>query len=96
MDKGCPGSAPIQKQILEDYFVEQPVGTCIIAPTDPAAHPVVAHVLTMRVPMNIQGMDHVYRAVWASLATISYHNVRCSGPMRTTVRFPSVLMGTVP
>jgi hypothetical protein len=30
----------IQKQILEDYLGEQPVGTCIIVPTDHAAHPI--------------------------------------------------------
>ena len=40
----------VQKQILEDYLGEQPVGTCIIVPTDHAAHPFVAHAPTMRVP----------------------------------------------
>ena len=29
----------IQKQILDDYLGEQPVGTCIIVPTGHASHP---------------------------------------------------------
>jgi len=40
----------IQKQILDDYLGEQPVGTCIIMATDHASHPFVAHAPTMRVP----------------------------------------------
>jgi O-acetyl-ADP-ribose deacetylase (regulator of RNase III) len=64
----------IQKQILEDHLGEQPVGTCLIVPTDHANHPFVAHAPTMRIPMNIQGTDHVYLAMWASLTAIHRHN----------------------
>jgi O-acetyl-ADP-ribose deacetylase (regulator of RNase III) len=64
----------IQKQIVEDYLGEQPVGTCIIASTDDAAHPFVAHAPTMRVPMNIRGTDHVYLAMWAALTAVHRHN----------------------
>ena len=64
----------IQKQILDDYLGEQPVGTCIIVPTDHAAHPFVAHAPTMRVPMNIRGTDHVYLAMWAALTAVHRHN----------------------
>ncbi|WP_420841870.1 macro domain-containing protein [Fimbriiglobus ruber] len=64
----------IQKQIIDDYLGEQPVGTCIIVPTDHAAHPFVAHAPTMRVPMNIQGTDHVYLAMWAALIAVYRHN----------------------
>ena len=64
----------IQKQIIDDYLGEQPVGTCIIVPTDHAAHPFVAHAPTMRVPMNIQGTDHVYLAMWAALIAVHRHN----------------------
>jgi O-acetyl-ADP-ribose deacetylase (regulator of RNase III) len=64
----------IQKRILEDYFGEQPVGTCIIVPTDHPTHPFVAHTPTMRVPMNIQGTDHVYVALWAALTAVHRHN----------------------
>src|SRR5262249_35048980 len=65
----------IQKQILEDYLGEQPVGTCIIVPTDHAMHSFVAHAPTMRVPMNIQGTDHVYLAMWAALIAVHRHNL---------------------
>jgi len=64
----------IQKGILEDYLGEQPVGTCILVPTDHAGHPFVAHAPTMRIPMNIQGTDHVYLAMWAILTAIHRHN----------------------
>ena len=64
----------IQKQILDDHLGEQPVGTCIIVPTDHAAHPFVAHAPTMRVPMNILGTDHVYLAMWAVLTAVHRHN----------------------
>jgi O-acetyl-ADP-ribose deacetylase (regulator of RNase III) len=64
----------IQKQILDDYLGEQPVGTCIIVPTGHASHPFVAHAPTMRVPMNIQGTDHVYLAMWATLTAVHRHN----------------------
>jgi O-acetyl-ADP-ribose deacetylase (regulator of RNase III) len=64
----------IQKQILEDYLGEQPVDTCIIVPTNHPTHPFVAHAPTMRAPMNIQGTDHVYLALWAALAAVHRHN----------------------
>ncbi|HTV40365.1 MAG TPA: macro domain-containing protein [Candidatus Sulfotelmatobacter sp.] len=64
----------IQKRILEDYLGEQPVGTCIIVPTGHPSHPFVAHCPTMRVPMNIQGTDHVYLALWAALTAVHRHN----------------------
>lgn len=64
----------IQKQILEDYLGEQPVGTCIIVPTGHPTYPFVAHAPTMRIPMNIQGTDHVYLAMWAALTAVHRHN----------------------
>ena len=64
----------IQRLILDDFLGEQPVGTCIIVPTDHAAHPYVAHSPTMRVPMNIQSTDHVYLAMWAALTAVHRHN----------------------
>jgi O-acetyl-ADP-ribose deacetylase (regulator of RNase III) len=71
---GRPVMDRIQKLILDDYLGEQPVGTCLIVPTDHAAHPFVAHAPTMRVPMNIQGTDHVYLAMWAALTAVHRHN----------------------
>jgi O-acetyl-ADP-ribose deacetylase (regulator of RNase III) len=64
----------IQKCIIDDYLGEQPVGTCIIVPTAHTTHPYVAHAPTMRAPMNIQGTDHVYLAMWATLTAVHRHN----------------------
>ncbi|MDB6020970.1 MAG: phage tail protein [Pedosphaera sp.] len=64
----------IQQQILDDFLGEQPVGTCIIVPTGHAAHPFVAHAPTMRAPMNIEGTDHVYLAMWAVFTSVHRHN----------------------
>ncbi len=64
----------IQQQILDDHLGEQPVGTCLITPTGHPAHPYVAHAPTMRTPMNIQGTDHVYLAMWAALTAVHRHN----------------------
>jgi O-acetyl-ADP-ribose deacetylase (regulator of RNase III) len=83
----------IQKQILDDYLGEQPVGTCIIVPTDHASHPFVAHAPTMRVPMNIQGTDHVYLAFWATLTAIHRHN-RSEARQIESVACPGLGTGT--
>jgi O-acetyl-ADP-ribose deacetylase (regulator of RNase III) len=64
----------IQRRILEDHLGEQPVGTCLIVPTGHSAHPFAAHAPTMRIPMNIQGTDHVYLAMWAALTAVHRHN----------------------
>lgn len=83
----------IQKRILDDYLGEQPVGTCIIVPTDHAAHPFVAHAPTMRVPMNIQGTDHIYLAFWASLIAVHRHN-RIEAREIKTLACPGLGTGT--
>jgi len=44
----------IQQRILDDHLGEQPVGTCILVPTDHPTHPLVAHAPTMRVPISVQ------------------------------------------
>src|SRR5262245_14732298 len=64
----------IQKRILEDFLGEQPVGTCLVVPTSNASHPFVAHSPTMRIPMNIQGTDNVYLALWAAFTAVHRHN----------------------
>src|SRR6186713_1998096 len=83
----------IQKRILEEYLGEQPVGTCIIVPTGQAAHPFVAHAPTMRVPMNIQGTDHVYLAMWAALTAVHRHN-RAGEPLIQSLACPGLGTGT--
>jgi O-acetyl-ADP-ribose deacetylase (regulator of RNase III) len=83
----------IQKRILEDYLGEQPVGTCLIVPTGHVRHPFVAHAPTMRIPMNIQGTDHVYLAMWAALTAVHRHN-RCESQKIECLACPGLGTGT--
>ena len=83
----------IQKRILDDYLGEQPVGTSIIVPTGHATHPYVAHAPTMRVPMNIQGTDHVYLALWATLTAVHRHN-RSGASKIDSIACPGLGTGT--
>ena len=83
----------IQQEIMEDHLGEQPVGTCLIVPTDHPAHPYVAHAPTMRTPMNIQGTDHVYLAMWAALTAVHRHN-RSATPKIKSLACPGLGTGT--
>jgi O-acetyl-ADP-ribose deacetylase (regulator of RNase III) len=83
----------IQKQILDDYLGEQPVGTCVIVETDQAVHPFVAHAPTMRIPMNISGTNHAYLAMWAALTSIHRYN-RSSTQKIKSVACPGLGTGT--
>jgi O-acetyl-ADP-ribose deacetylase (regulator of RNase III) len=83
----------IQRQILEDYLGEQPVGTCLIVPTGHPTHPFVAHAPTMRIPMNIQSTDHVYLAMWAVLTAVHRHN-RSEARKIETLACPGLGTGT--
>jgi O-acetyl-ADP-ribose deacetylase (regulator of RNase III) len=83
----------IQQHILEDFLGEQPVGTCIIVPTDHALHPFVAHAPTMRIPMNIDGTDHAYVAMWAVLLAVHRHN-RCESRAIESLACPGLGTGT--
>ena len=75
----------IQKLIIDDYCGEQPVGTAIIVETGRIDHPYVAHAPTMRVPMNINGTDHVYLATWATLLAVRAHNQTADRMIETLV-----------
>jgi len=83
----------IQKHILDDFLGEQSVGTCIIVPSGNISHPFVAHSPTMRVPMNIQGADHVYLAMWSTLLAIHRHN-RSESPKIESIACPGLGTGT--
>jgi O-acetyl-ADP-ribose deacetylase (regulator of RNase III) len=64
----------VQERIITEYFGEQPVGTCMIVPTEHPKHPFIAHTPTMRVPMAIAYTDHAYLAMWALLRELHRHN----------------------
>jgi O-acetyl-ADP-ribose deacetylase (regulator of RNase III) len=75
----------IQKRIIEEFYGEQPVGTAFIVETNRLDHPFVAHVPTMRVPMNISGTDHVYLSTWATLIAVGRHNLTSNRKIETLV-----------
>jgi O-acetyl-ADP-ribose deacetylase (regulator of RNase III) len=83
----------IQKAILDDFLGEQPVGTCLLIETRHLRHPFVAHAPTMRVPMNIQGTDRVYLAMWSVLTTVHRHN-RTKHPRIESLACPGLGTGT--
>lgn len=64
----------VQKYILAEYLGEQPVGTSFIVETGHPKHPFLAHTPTMRVPMEIAHMDHVYVAMAAMLRAVYHYN----------------------
>src|SRR4051812_16864171 len=66
----------VQKRIIEEYLGEQPVGTSMIVETPSSKHPFLAHTPTMRVPLTITHMDHVYVAMAAMLREVHHHNQR--------------------
>lgn len=66
----------VQKRIINEYFGEEPVGTCMIVETGHPKHPFVAHTPTMRVPLTVAHTDHVYLAMWALLREIQHYNLR--------------------
>jgi O-acetyl-ADP-ribose deacetylase (regulator of RNase III) len=76
--------ARVQRQILDEYQGEQPVGTSMIVETGHPQHPYIAHTPTMRVPMDITRTDNVYAAMWAMLLAVRRHNrhvlARASAP----------------
>lgn len=64
----------VQKRIIDEYWGEQPVGTCMIVETGHYKHPFLAHTPTMRVPMKVAHTDNVYKAMWALLLALHHHN----------------------
>jgi O-acetyl-ADP-ribose deacetylase (regulator of RNase III) len=81
----------IQRRVMDEFLGEQPIGTCLIEPTNKADYPYIAHSPTMRVPGSIQGTDKVYAATWAALIAIYRFNVQNQGQIISVV-FPA--MGT--
>ena len=75
----------IQRRILSDFLGEQPVGTSILVPTGHDRCPWVAHSPTMRIPMNIEGTDHVYQATWATILEVARMNAAGHARIATLV-----------
>jgi O-acetyl-ADP-ribose deacetylase (regulator of RNase III) len=81
----------VQHRIMDEFLVEQPVGTAFLVETGDESLPFICHTPTMRVPGNIEGTDKVYSATWAALLAIQAHNVRAERKIET-VALPA--MGT--
>ena len=77
--------ARVQQCILDDYLGEQPIGTSMIVETGHPKHPFLAHTPTMRVPMNIQGTDIPYVAMWAMLLAVRQHNKNARHKIKSVV-----------
>jgi O-acetyl-ADP-ribose deacetylase (regulator of RNase III) len=83
----------VQQRIIDDFLGEQPVGTAIILETGHPKHPFLAHVPTMRIPMDISHTDHVYLAMWAMLLAVRQHNLKSEKQIKT-VACPGLGTGT--
>jgi O-acetyl-ADP-ribose deacetylase (regulator of RNase III) len=78
----------VQREIIDRYRGEQPIGTAFVLETGRPEIPYLAHAPTMRIPGSIDGTDKVYAATWASL--LAAHHFAAQ-PIRT-ICFPA--MGT--
>ena len=75
----------IQGRIIQEFGGEQPVGTSIVVPgltsemvgTEKRFDRIkyVAHTPTMRVPRDVDGSDHAYKAMKAALLAVKAHNL---------------------
>jgi O-acetyl-ADP-ribose deacetylase (regulator of RNase III) len=75
----------IQNRIIGEFGGEQPVGTSIVVPgltsemvgTEKRFDRIkyVAHTPTMRVPRDVDGSDHAYKAMKAALLAVKSHNL---------------------
>ena len=60
--------------IKKEYFGEQPIGTCLLVPTDNAKFPILAHAPTMTSPMNVAKTFNAYYAFKAVLGEVIKFN----------------------
>ena len=81
----------VQDEIWRVYRGEQPVGTCLLVPTEDPRCPWLAHCPTMRVPMEVDWTNHAYAAFLAALTTAGNAGIRrlaCPGLGTHTGRIP--------
>ena len=60
----------VREIIWNEYFGEQPIGTCLMVPTDNDKFPWLAHAPTMTTPMNVKGSFNPYYAFKAVLCEV--------------------------
>lgn len=77
-------SSKIRHIIATNYSGEQPVGTCILIPTDNTKFPFLAHAPTMTVPTNVVRTLNAYYAFKSVLESIkSYNNTEGVVPIKS-------------
>ena len=64
----------VRKVIADEYYGEQPIGTCILIPTENEKFPFLAHAPTMTTPENVVGTLNAYYAFKAVLTSIANYN----------------------
>lgn len=64
----------VRKIIAENYYGEQPVGTCILMETENENYPFLAHAPTMRFPKPVPQTLNPYYAFKAVLQEVVNHN----------------------
>jgi O-acetyl-ADP-ribose deacetylase (regulator of RNase III) len=81
----------VQQDIWRCYRGEQPVGTCLMVPTENAECAWLAHCPTMRVPMDVSWTNNAYAAYLAALISAETRGIKtlaCSGLGTLTGRMP--------
>ena len=81
----------VQEEIWRKFRGEQPVGTCLVVPTEDDRCPWLAHCPTMRVPMDVSRTNHAYAAFLAALTNADAHGIQrlaCPGLGTHTGRIP--------
>jgi O-acetyl-ADP-ribose deacetylase (regulator of RNase III) len=89
---GASLQARVQQEIWSSYRGEQPVGTCLMVPTENPRCPWLAHCPTMRVPMDVSWTNNAYAAFLIALIAAEAQGIQtlaCSGLGTLTGRMPS-------
>ena len=84
----------VQEEIWRHYRGEQPVGTCLMVPTNHPRCQWPAHCPTMQTPMDVSQTNNAYAAFLAALATAEAHGVQtlaCPGLGTLTGRMPAAI-----
>jgi O-acetyl-ADP-ribose deacetylase (regulator of RNase III) len=82
----------VQEEIWRVYRGEQPVGTCLIVPTNDPRCPWLAHCPTMGLPADVSKTSNAYAAFVAALTTAEAHGIQtlaCPGLGTLTGRMPT-------
>lgn len=74
-----------QKAVDDEYYGEQPVGTCILVPSCNDRYDYLAYVPTMRVPEDVRKTLNPYLAFRALLVKVHQHNKTHATPIKTVI-----------